>query len=150
MATADLTVRGAGILGLSAAFIAAERGARVRVIDPGGPGAGASGGILGALAPHAPDAWNAKKAFQLASLVRAETFWAEVEARGGRPFTDDQIPRAVIRFRQGVGRLIRSATDEGRVVILDPRVATTWYGKRFLDALPEGVTPELAEPMDLF
>ncbi len=73
-----------------------------------------------------------------------------IEARGGRPFTDDQIPRAVIRFRQGVGRLIRSATDEGRVVILDPRVATTWYGKRFLAALPEGVEPELAEPTDLF
>ncbi len=47
-----------------------------------------------------------------------------IEAAGGNPFRDDQLPRAILRFKQGVGRLIRSATDTGRVVILDPRIVT--------------------------
>ena len=79
----DITVRGAGIFGLSIAWICAMRGARVQVIDPNGPGAGASGGIVGALAPHVPENWNAKKAFQLRSLLAAPDFWANVEAAGG-------------------------------------------------------------------
>lgn len=58
--------------------------------------------------------------------------------RGGDPFRDDSLPRAVLRFKQGVGRLIRSATDTGRVVILDPRVVTKGYGRAFLRALPPG------------
>lgn len=61
-----------------------------------------------------------------------------IRERGGDPFTEDQIPRAVIRFKQGVGRLVRSATDRGRVVILDPRVLTKGYGRAFLRALPAG------------
>ena len=83
MAMAEVTVRGAGIFGLSIAWACALRGARVRVIDPGGPGAGASGGIVGALAPHVPETWNDKKAFQFESLVMAEPFWAGVEETGG-------------------------------------------------------------------
>ncbi|MHC4306145.1 MAG: ATP-dependent DNA helicase [Planctomycetota bacterium] len=62
-----------------------------------------------------------------------------IKERGGDPFRDDQIPRAVIRFKQGVGRLIRSTTDTGRIVVLDPRIGTKWYGRKFLEALPEGV-----------
>ncbi len=61
-----------------------------------------------------------------------------VEA-GGNPFMDDQLPRAVIRFRQGVGRLIRSSNDRGIVAILDSRVVRKHYGRAFLSALPEGV-----------
>ncbi len=80
---ADLTIRGAGILGLSIAWTCTQRGAKVRIIDPSGPGTGASGGIVGALAPHVPENWNAKKQFQLESLLMAEHFWAEVEATGG-------------------------------------------------------------------
>ena len=83
MAIIDLTVRGAGIFGLSIAWDAARRGARVRVVDPHGPGAGASGGIVGALAPHVPEAWNDKKAFQLDALLAAGGFWAGVAAAGG-------------------------------------------------------------------
>lgn len=83
MATVDVTVYGAGIFGLSIAFICLERGARVRVIDPNGPGSGASGGIVGALAPHTPNDWNAKKAFQFNSLVSSEALWAQVAERGG-------------------------------------------------------------------
>jgi glycine oxidase len=79
----DITVRGAGIFGLSIAWVCVRRGATVQVIDPQGPGAGSSGGVVGALAPHVPENWNAKKAFQFESLLMAEAFWAEVEAAGG-------------------------------------------------------------------
>ena len=83
MTTPDVTVLGAGAFGLSVAWTCLVRGARVRVIDPGGPGAGASGGIVGALAPHVPENWNAKKAFQLESLLAAGAFWSGVEAASG-------------------------------------------------------------------
>lgn len=85
MATVDLTVRGAGVIGLSVAWACLKRGARVRVIDPRGVAAGSSGGVVGALAPHTPDKWNAKKAFQLESLTMAPAFWAEVAAVSGLP-----------------------------------------------------------------
>ncbi len=62
-----------------------------------------------------------------------------IEAMGGNPFMEDSLPRAVIRFKQGFGRLVRSATDHGRVVVLDPRIITARYGRLFLAALPEGV-----------
>ncbi|GJQ31014.1 MAG: helicase [Phycisphaerae bacterium] len=61
-----------------------------------------------------------------------------IESRGGNPFMEDSLPRAVIKFKQGVGRLIRGKTDTGRVVILDERVRTARYGRLFLAALPEG------------
>ena len=67
----DITVLGAGIFGLSVAWACQSRGAAVRVVDPAGVAAGASGGIVGALAPHVPERWNAKKAFQLESLLAA-------------------------------------------------------------------------------
>lgn len=78
-----MTIRGAGIFGLSVAWACAGRGARVRVVDPHGVAAGASGGLVGALAPHVPENWNEKKAFQFESLVMAEAFWAEVAAVAG-------------------------------------------------------------------
>ncbi|MEM0982710.1 MAG: helicase C-terminal domain-containing protein [Planctomycetota bacterium] len=68
-----------------------------------------------------------------------------IRERGGDPFREESLPRAVIRFKQGVGRLIRSASDTGRVVILDPRVVTKPYGKLFVQALPEGARVELVE-----
>jgi DNA polymerase-3 subunit epsilon/ATP-dependent DNA helicase DinG len=51
-------------------------------------------------------------------------------------FTEYQVPQAILSFRQGFGRLIRSATDRGVVVMLDCRVASKGYGKLFLSALP--------------
>lgn len=65
-----------------------------------------------------------------------------IKEQGGDPFRDDALPRAVIRFKQGFGRLIRSATDSGQVVILDPRVLTTGYGRSFLKSIPGGVEIE--------
>ena len=65
-----------------------------------------------------------------------------IKELGGDPFRDDAIPRAVIRFKQGFGRLIRSAEDQGRVVVLDPRILTTGYGRSFLRAIPKGIEIE--------
>ena len=62
-----------------------------------------------------------------------------IKKGGGNPFMDDQLPRAIIRFRQGIGRLIRSSNDRGDVSILDSRVVRKFYGGAFLASLPEGV-----------
>ncbi|QIE47489.1 FAD-dependent oxidoreductase [Pseudohalocynthiibacter aestuariivivens] len=108
----DVTVMGAGIFGLSVAYSCARRGARVQVIDPGGPGAGASGGIVGALAPHVPEHWNDKKAFQLDSLLLADRWWSDIAqasghdpgyARSGRlqPVADDAA--RVLAEARGIG-----------------------------------------------
>ena len=59
-----------------------------------------------------------------------------IRAGGGNPFSDYQLPEAVIKFRQGFGRLIRTTTDQGMVVVLDPRIETKAYGRIFLESLP--------------
>lgn len=85
MARVDLVVMGGGITGLALAWEAARRGARVRLVEARALGAGASGGLVGALAPHAPEAWTETKAFQLESLLDAEAFFAGAEAASGLP-----------------------------------------------------------------
>lgn len=60
-----------------------------------------------------------------------------IRTAGGNPFNDYQLPEAVIKLRQGFGRLIRTQTDHGIVVILDPRIRTKPYGRIFLDSLPD-------------
>jgi Rad3-related DNA helicase len=60
--------------------------------------------------------------------ARSETF--------DEPFSQYALPEAILRLRQGFGRLIRSKTDRGVVVILDKRVQTKSYGRAFLDSLP--------------
>ncbi len=59
-----------------------------------------------------------------------------IKARGGDAFQELQLPQAIIKLKQGFGRLIRTKSDQGIVAILDPRVITKPYGRRFLDALP--------------
>lgn len=80
---ADVTIMGAGVFGLALAYVCAKRGAQVHLYDARGVGAGSSGGVVGALAPHVPENWNAKKAFQFDALIRAEEFWRDVAARAG-------------------------------------------------------------------
>jgi ATP-dependent DNA helicase DinG len=60
-----------------------------------------------------------------------------IRAAGGNPFRDYQLPEAILKLKQGFGRLIRSKRDTGMVVILDPRLRTKHYGKMFLDSLPK-------------
>jgi len=60
-----------------------------------------------------------------------------IRARGGNPFREYQLPEAVLKLKQGFGRLIRSKRDTGMVVILDPRIRTKSYGKIFLASLPQ-------------
>lgn len=60
-----------------------------------------------------------------------------IREAGGNPFFDYQLPEAVIRFKQGFGRLIRSTSDTGFVVVLDHRLLTKRYGRSFLAALPD-------------
>lgn len=76
-------MRGGGIFGLSAAWTLARRGVKVRLIETVALGAGASGGIVGAMTPHVPEVWNDKKDFQRNSLLMAESWWAEVGAASG-------------------------------------------------------------------
>lgn len=132
MASDDLTVMGAGIFGLSIAWMARRKGARVRVIDPAGPGAGSSGGLVGALAPHVPENWNPKKAFQLESLLMAETFWEEVAAAAG---TDPGYART--------GRLQPLADEAAHDRALARAVTAEelWQGKASWEVIPANEAP---------
>ena len=137
MATVDLTVRGAGIFGLSVAWAAVRRGARVRVIDPGGVAAGASGGVVGALAPHTPDAWNPKKAFQFDSLVLSEPFWRGVEATSG--------------LATGYARLgrLQPLADEAAVALARARGLSAqdhWQGRFRWEVIPTDEAGDWAPP----
>jgi len=62
----------------------------------------------------------------------------EVAARGGNPFMEYVVPQAVIKFRQGFGRLIRTKTDRGSIMVFDRRVVEKSYGREFIGSLPEG------------
>jgi len=80
---ADIEVFGGGIFGLTIAYTLLKRGMRVRLIEKRRIAAGSSGGVVGALAPHTPDSWNAKKQFQFESLIETGPFWAEVDRVSG-------------------------------------------------------------------
>ena len=60
-----------------------------------------------------------------------------IRSGGGNPFMEYQVPEAVLKLKQGFGRLIRTRDDRGMVVVLDPRVLTRPYGRLFLESLPE-------------
>jgi ATP-dependent DNA helicase DinG len=77
-------------------------------------------------------------------VIEART--AYIDQHGGNSFREYTVPLAVIKFRQGFGRLIRSRTDYGMVAILDRRVIERYYGKWFLQSLPECTT--VVEPLD--
>lgn len=131
MATADVTVMGAGVFGLSVAYACARRGAVIRVIDPAGVAAGSSGGLVGALAPHVPENWNEKKAFQFESLIMAQAFWAGVEGLTG----------ADVGYAR-TGRL-QPLADARAVTLAQARAATAaelWEGKATWTVVEAGQT----------
>ena len=72
-----------------------------------------------------------------------------IEREGGSPFRDYALPEAVIRFRQGFGRLIRTKSDRGVVIVTDPRIVTKNYGATFRRSIPTSVHT-VTEPGDLY
>jgi ATP-dependent DNA helicase DinG len=74
-----------------------------------------------------------------------------IEEQGGSSFYEYSVPQAVITLKQGVGRLIRSATDRGLLAVLDPRLRTAGYGRLFLASLPPcRITSSLSEAAEVF
>jgi ATP-dependent DNA helicase DinG len=73
-----------------------------------------------------------------------------ITAAGGNAFNDLQVPQAVIALKQGFGRLIRSLTDRGVLMLLDPRIRTTRYGKTFLESLPPYTRTDDINDVDRF
>lgn len=152
----DVTVRGAGIFGLSIAWACARRGAKVRVIETFAVGAGSSGGVVGALSPHVPEAWNAKKAFQLDSLLMAGEWWATVErtsampsgyARLGRlqPLSDAEAVITARRREETAKSLWQGAADWRLVpatgALWEPASPSGWLVQ---DTLSARISPRMA------
>ena len=77
-------------------------------------------------------------------LIQAR--FESIEAHGGNPFKEYSLPEAVLKFRQGVGRLIRSGSDYGTVTVLDSRIRNQWYGRLFLESLDECPVEEVEIP----
>lgn len=138
MARVDLTVRGGGVFGLSVAYEAARRGAKVRLIETARIGAGASGGLVGALSPHVPEGWNPKKAFQLDSLLMAEGFWAGVSAVSGLPTGYGRVGRLQPLADAAAVALAR-ARGEGAAVLWQGRAE--WQVVAATGAAWEPVSP---------
>ena len=59
-----------------------------------------------------------------------------IRARGGEPFSEYQVPLAILSLQQGLGRLIRHRRDRGVLAVLDPRMQTKGYGRRFIASVP--------------
>lgn len=120
-AAPDLLIAGAGVAGLWLAVKAARAGLSIMLVERGNPGGGASGGFLGALMPHSPERWNAKKDFQFHALIDLEDEIARLEEETG----------ACCGYRR-VGRLLPLTSERSRLTATD-RIAearTNW-GSRF-------------------
>jgi ATP-dependent DNA helicase DinG len=73
-----------------------------------------------------------------------------IRARGGEPFAEYQVPLAILTLQQGLGRLIRHRTDRGVFAILDPRIRTKPYGRRFVASLPPSPAVHDLAPIEAF
>lgn len=85
--------------------------------------------------------------FAVPSEPIVEARWQRTEEQGRNPMLDYYLPKAVITFRQAMGRLIRSRRDRGCMILLDSRVLRKSYGKWFLEALPG--CPIIRKPLDV-
>jgi len=93
--------------------------------------------------------------FAVPSHPLMEARLEDLQQRGMNPFLAFSLPEAILKFRQGAGRLIRTVTDKGIVSVLDSRVLTKPYGRLFLEALPRCRTEVVGadgdtEPFDAF
>ncbi len=79
-----------------------------------------------------------KLPFKVPTEPVVEAIIENISKNGGNPFMEYQVPEALIKFKQGIGRLIRSKTDTGYLSILDTRILTKFYGKKFLEILKKG------------
>ena len=111
---AEIEIFGAGIFGLTVAWHLHRRGAKIRVIEKRQVGAGASGGVVGALAPHTPDNWNAKKQFQFESLIANGPFWAEIDTISGLSSGYGQTGRLVALDDQREVRLAQERHENAK------------------------------------
>ena len=136
--TFDVEIVGAGIFGLSIAFESTHRGASVRILDHAPPGNSASYGLLGALTPHSPDAWNTKKQFQLESLLMSEEWWGTVEETGGKSSGYARV-----------GRLLPVASKRGLAVARRRQQAATanWQGHAEWEVKPVSELDERWRPV---
>ncbi|MCW5203185.1 ATP-dependent DNA helicase, partial [Desulfobulbus sp. US4] len=73
-----------------------------------------------------------------------------IKAAGGNPFMEFQIPRAILTLRQGVGRLMRRTNDRGVMAILDVRLFSKFYGRRFRASLPEAPVSRAVQDVEEF
>lgn len=132
MAMAEIEVIGGGAFGLAVAFCLQQRGAKVRLYEKRRIGAGSSGGVVGALAPHTPDNWNDKKRFQYESLIATESFMAEA----------DRLSGVASGYGQ-VGRLMPIVTER-EMELAQERVISArhfWQGNADWNVVPSGTFP---------
>lgn len=131
---ARLGIIGGGIFGLSAAYWGLRKGYDVEIFERATIGSGASGGLVGALAPYMPDAWHEKKDYQLRALLAAEGFWAEIDRESSGTSGYGRI-----------GRIQKLMNERGRALAIsrEADVAAHW---------PEGyiwqVDPDIPHPFE--
>ena len=91
----------------------------------------------------------AKLPFQAIQSPYNQIRYQRDERAGGNAFNDIALPEAVMRFAQGVGRLIRTQHDRGLVITLDSRIVNRSYGKQFVNTFPQGMPVKVIESEQL-